>query len=453
MLLVLAAIVLLSFAAYTFAELMLNEHTAARAMSQHLELRCLAESGVEATAAWLDGRPRRDAEPPGWFQSPQLFAKQPAPAGMSGLGHYSIVPDLAALNSDQAVFGLWDESGKLNLNTLPLEKGQRKMARTQLLALPGMTPQTADAILDWMDPDDDPSAYGAETSYYSARHPAYRPRQGRLTSLEELLLVRGVTRELLYGEDANGNGLLDANENDGTLSEPRDNADGVLQRGWSQFITLVSAESNLRRNGTPKINVNHPNLVELHDALEREFDAKMARFIVAWRLVGSIDSEENPHEAKPQTRTGVSTTQKSSPEDADALEAARDAARLRARRQLGLDDPAGDAHNPKTPDREVIRGGLDLARRPVFSIRSMLDLIGTDVRIDIDREDTVLRSPWKAEGANLERSLLLLNDKLTTTDGAATAGRINVNTAPREVLLAIPQMTEPLAAAILNARG
>jgi len=47
----------------------------------------------------------------------------------------------------------------------------------------------------------------------------------------------------------------------------------------------------------------------------------------------------------------------------------------------------------------------------------------------------------------------LLNDKLTTTDGAATAGRINVNTAPREVLLAIPQMTEPLAAAILNARG
>src|SRR5438067_1244720 len=106
MLLVLAAIVLLSFAAYTFAELMLNEHTAARAMSQHLELRCLAESGVEATAAWIDGRPRRDAEPPGWFQSPQLFAKQPAPAGMSGLGHYSIVPDLAALNCDQAVFGL-----------------------------------------------------------------------------------------------------------------------------------------------------------------------------------------------------------------------------------------------------------------------------------------------------------------------------------------------------------
>ena len=43
---------------------------------------------------------------------------------------------------------------------------------------------------------------------------------------EELALVNGATYEVLYGEDANMNGVLDPNEDDGEESAPTDNSDG-----------------------------------------------------------------------------------------------------------------------------------------------------------------------------------------------------------------------------------
>lgn len=49
----------------------------------------------------------------------------------------------------------------------------------------------ADAILDWLDPDDSPRPSGAERSWYSARGLA-TPRNGPIASPAELALVRGV---------------------------------------------------------------------------------------------------------------------------------------------------------------------------------------------------------------------------------------------------------------------
>src|SRR5690606_13432288 len=64
-------------------------------------------------------------------------------------------------------------------------------ARQLLMALPGMTEDIADAILDWIDEDDEPREYGAEIDYYAAL--GYAPANGPLTTIEQLLLVRGVT--------------------------------------------------------------------------------------------------------------------------------------------------------------------------------------------------------------------------------------------------------------------
>ena len=63
----------------------------------------------------------------------------------------------------------------------------------------------ADAILDWIDPDDAPRPFGAEADYYQGLAVPYAPRNGVPQCLEELLLVRGVTRDLLFGADANFN--------------------------------------------------------------------------------------------------------------------------------------------------------------------------------------------------------------------------------------------------------
>ena len=64
------------------------------------------------------------------------------------------------------------------------ETGQ-SLAHQMLMALPGMTDDIADSILDWLDSDDTPREQGAESDYYSGlstplcaprRHPPARSK-------------------------------------------------------------------------------------------------------------------------------------------------------------------------------------------------------------------------------------------------------------------------------------
>lgn len=65
-----------------------------------------------------------------------------------------------------------------------------------------------DALVDWLDPDDDESEFGAESGYYASLASPYSCRNGFITDVSELLLVKGITPRLLYGEAA-GAGLAD----------------------------------------------------------------------------------------------------------------------------------------------------------------------------------------------------------------------------------------------------
>lgn len=97
------------------------------------------------------------------------------------------------------VFGLQDEERRLNINTLT--KNNFRILSALLMEL-GFDEDQAltvtHAIIDWKDPDDilnDPE-YGAEREYYEGLDPPYRPKNMPYESLEELLLVRGVTPEI-----------------------------------------------------------------------------------------------------------------------------------------------------------------------------------------------------------------------------------------------------------------
>ncbi|MCL1980989.1 MAG: type II secretion system minor pseudopilin GspK [Proteobacteria bacterium] len=57
-----------------------------------------------------------------------------------------------------------------------------------------------DAIADWIDEDDQERHGGAETPYYQTLQPPYVCRNGPLVTVEELLLVKGMTRALLFGD-------------------------------------------------------------------------------------------------------------------------------------------------------------------------------------------------------------------------------------------------------------
>ena len=87
------------------------------------------------------------------------------------------------------------------------------------MALPGMTEDVADAILDWIDEDEEPREYGAEADIIPACSLPYAPRNATPETVEELLLVRGVMPELLFGVDVNRNGMQDVNEMSGAAGE------------------------------------------------------------------------------------------------------------------------------------------------------------------------------------------------------------------------------------------
>jgi general secretion pathway protein K len=89
------------------------------------------------------------------------------------------------------------ESGKMNINMIS-ETTLRKVIGN--LGLEGEKRDVVvDSILDWRDPDDLYRINGAENDYYQSLKEPYRSKNGNLDSIEELLLIRGVTPELFYG--------------------------------------------------------------------------------------------------------------------------------------------------------------------------------------------------------------------------------------------------------------
>ncbi|NLF31697.1 MAG: hypothetical protein GX591_12515 [Planctomycetes bacterium] len=147
-------------------------------------------------------------------------------------------------------YGITDEATRINVNNRPREN------RATLAALPGMTDELIDALIDYVDPDDMPEAQGAEAQSYARLDHPYLIANADLTTLGELLLVRGFDAPVVYGEDANRNGLLDPNENDGDITFPPDNTDGVLDRGLAGFVTTVTREPDVDGEGNPRINLN-----------------------------------------------------------------------------------------------------------------------------------------------------------------------------------------------------
>jgi general secretion pathway protein K len=65
-----------------------------------------------------------------------------------------------------------------------------------------------DALTDWLDEDDEELENGAEQGYYSTLDPPYAPANGPLLVADELLLIKGWDRRLVYG-DKEHSGIID----------------------------------------------------------------------------------------------------------------------------------------------------------------------------------------------------------------------------------------------------
>ena len=112
---------------------------------------------------------------PGVFHRKPVRTAQPCQQGL-----FSIVtrnPEDPLFPSGGLRFGVSDESGKINLNALPLlDKKGRNRPHWLLASLPGMTEELADSMLNWMQPEGSGNS-NADALYYSSR--GYAPQPGR----------------------------------------------------------------------------------------------------------------------------------------------------------------------------------------------------------------------------------------------------------------------------------
>ncbi len=110
-----------------------------------------------------------------------------------GEGSFTVSYAAGADENEQELYlyGASAENGRININ--------KAGDSLDLTFLPGVTTDIAECILDWKDEGSDAKLNGAEDGYYQDLEPPYECKDAPFSVPEELLLVKGVTREIYEG--------------------------------------------------------------------------------------------------------------------------------------------------------------------------------------------------------------------------------------------------------------
>lgn len=483
LILVLVVVAIATLACFTFMRSMLYSKEDSQISVRRFQARMCAESGLQAVRLFV-AQPRQvRMDMGGDWENDMFYARNVIPnAAASQRGNFTLIaPSLGSDGGYEGIrFGLQNESAKLNLNTLAqldamassgdlgaaagggaggvedaltsslassmTSSVSSDLSSQMLMALPGMTIDVADAILDFLDEDDELREYGAEfDDYYGTLPTPYRPANGPLTSIEQLLLVRGVTPQLLFGFDQDRNGILDDHEmqqmNTVAPIGAGESIEGVPPPlGWAAYLTLHSMEKNVTRNGEVRININSDDLETLYADLTSVLgDENLASFMIAFRHFGKAGGDG----ASPLVTLASMAAEESDP--GGALGSQIDA--------LGALGGGGQAGNQQTqPWSSDLLSGIDMTQSGSVKFNQVLDVFGATVTIQQGNNQIVYESPLTGLPGELALLTPLLMDNLTTVDAEAIPGRINIMQCPAEVMRGIPGLSDEIVDQILQAR-
>lgn len=162
-----------------------------------------------------------------------------------------------------------DESGKVDINAAS------DVVLKNLFLNIGIPAETVDilvdSIMDWRDSDDLHRINGAEDDYYLSLPAPYEAKDADFDTLEELILVRGMTSDILHG---NGD-----------------------QKGIIDFLTIHSRQNKINVNAAPKevlmsipgmtpeiadLIIEYRNLKEIQNIQEVGIPAEMYTFMAPY---------------------------------------------------------------------------------------------------------------------------------------------------------------------------
>lgn len=429
---VMVTVILVSLAAYGFNHQMTDAYRASRVQTDRAQARLAASSGIEVAAALLErpratriadaggesfpflqplggssvggaavggGTPSAPGEAPAWsfaIVSPaSVGVGVGGQGGLSGSASFSgpasSSVSLAAGAAAPWRLGWVNESAKIHVGTL--REQERRFpghARRALSNLPGASPDQVDSFLRSV------GIVSAGGSTAGSSGGLGGPGVTLRSPLADVAERRFTL--LWFGGDWDHNYRIDPLERSlwGRVSGQSETAGTGPPPAWRDYLSFDSGERNVNRNGRPRILLNSGDLPALHRQLLQIWPQSWADFVILAR-------------------------------------------------QYGLSSAAGS---------DATSAALDLSRPASFRLETPFDLVDASVRIESQGETpVVVPSPFRSANDPTGNYLDSLADDVTVDANPITIGRIDLRTAPREVLLGVPGMSEEQADRILQARG
>jgi len=203
LLLTLVFIVLLTALVFDFTYEMQVEATLMDKASKNREALLAAKSGLATALSVLNADLEENENQSGSGGSLAIYDNQNEP--------WAEPATVMQFGDAIANVTIVDEHGKFNLNAIFYldEQGNEQIhpLMGEILALmldnsrEWYDVSPLDAILDWLDEDDEQREYGAETDYYEDLDVPYVSKNGPMDSIEELLLIPGITPEIYFGRE------------------------------------------------------------------------------------------------------------------------------------------------------------------------------------------------------------------------------------------------------------
>lgn len=312
---------------------------------------------------------------------------------------FAYTSDDLGLELEDGVFSIRvaDEAGKLDINTASQE---------QLITL-FQDEELAASLIDWRDADDESLDGGSETAVYDQGSPSYTPRNDRFRSIGELALVSGITADQLWGAQ-------ERRYSERTVGEVR---------GWCDLLAIAAIDSNLAPDGQAKTNLNTASEDDLRTALEALIDEGKIQAILDYR----------------ERMEGTNT-----PSAGDALNPGGG---------IEIPDDLLDGVRARQAD---LGEGLDET-----DLGTTTGLLTGGVGIEgggaSEAADTSLAFPTTGALINIPElditDMSTIWDYVTAVDADVVEGRVNINTAPADVIAAIlrPEVDEQIAQGIADA--
>jgi general secretion pathway protein K len=166
-----------------------REYREAAGFRDHVKTGMLTRAAIQAARAALQQDFLRDKKAGEQYDGPADLWALP-------IKNYAIGDGLLSAQ-------IHDERGKLNLNDLAgtetdAIQSKAKIERfRRLFELLQLNQNLVDALVDWIDQDDNPQPSGAESLYYQSQSPPYRAANGTLQTLGDLKLIKGFTPDII----------------------------------------------------------------------------------------------------------------------------------------------------------------------------------------------------------------------------------------------------------------